>query len=101
MVGSIATECVNRAARINYICEHNIVINGQNKTHVLVNLSWFLYHSKHMNVGKPVSVWYDGLFEPPGIHTLVPVQFVNCRGVSVVDLLEGESVLFFVPCIDF
>ena len=54
-----------------------------------------------MIVGKPVSVWYDSLFEPSGIHTLLSVQFVNCRGVSVVDLLEGESVLFFVPCIDY
>ena len=52
----------------------------------LANQSWFCY--------------YD-VFEVGGMHSLVPIQFVKCRTVSLVDKLDGESVLFLSPCIDF
>lgn len=37
----------SRVARINYFIKHAVTINGQNKTHLLAHLSWFLYHPKH------------------------------------------------------
>ena len=37
-----------RAARIHYFCKHSVTINGENKTHMLTNLSWFLYHPKKL-----------------------------------------------------
>ena len=42
---------VTRAARINYFCKH-VTIEDVNKTHLLANLSWFLYHPKHTLLGK-------------------------------------------------
>ena len=94
-------DLVNRAVRINYFCKHRVTIEGQNKTHILVNLSWFLYHPRHTELGKPVTIWYDSLFEPCGLHTIIPIQFIKCRSVSQVDKLSDESVLFVIPCIDF
>ena len=77
---------------INYFCKHRVTIEGQNKILILVNLSWFLYHPKHTELGKPVTIWYDSLFEPCGLHIIIPIQFIKCRSVSQVDKLSDESV---------
>ena len=58
-----STDVVNRAARINYFCQHTNTINGQNKTYILVNLSWFLYHPKYADFGKPITITYLILVE--------------------------------------
>lgn len=99
-----STNVVNRAARINYFCKHTITIHGQSKTHVLVNLSWFLYHPKYADLGKPITLWYDSLFDPNGIHTLIPVQYIKKRTVSIVEKLNDHdslSVIIVIPCINF
>ena len=44
------------------------------------------------------TVWYNYLFEPGSVHTLVPVQLVKCRSASLVDKLDHVDV---IPCIDF
>lgn len=97
----VSDSCVVRAARINYFCKHATVINGYHKSHLLVNLSWFKYHPKNVAFGKPVTVWYHDLFEPCGIHSMIPIQFIKSRSVSLIDKLDGESVLFVTPLIDF
>lgn len=94
-------DVICRAARIQYFCKHTVTINGENKTHMLINLSWFLYHPKKDVFGKPITVWYNNLFEPCGVHTIVPVQLVKCRSVSLVDKLDHEDVFIVIPCIDF
>ena len=68
---------ITRAAKINYFCMHNFTLEGQMKAHALVNLSWFLYHSEHNKIGKPIKIWYDGLFEPSGIHIYPYSSTVN------------------------
>ena len=53
-------------------------------------------------VTLPNQSWFaTDVFEVGGMHSLVPIQFVKCRTVSLVDKLDGESVLFLSPCIDF
>jgi len=93
--------CVTRAARINYFSKHSACINGVNTTHLLANLSWFLYHPSHTSLGKPLTIWYNNLFEPCGLHTLLPVHFIKCRAVSIIDKLDQQDVNIVVPCIDF
>ena len=90
---------VARPARINYFAKHVATINGQTHTYLLVSLSWFTLHPKSSDFGKPVMVCYYDVFEVGGMHSLVPIQFVKCRTVSLVDKLDGESVLFLSPCI--
>ena len=87
-----------RAARLHYFCKHSATINGENKTHImLTKLSWFLYYPKKDMFGKPITVWYNNLFEPCGVHTIVPVQLVKCRSVCLVDKLDHEDVYICCP----
>ena len=59
---------VFRAVRINSFCKHVVAIDGQTKTHIiLVSLSWFRYHPKNSEFGKPTTVWYCDLFESFGM----------------------------------
>ena len=93
-----------RAARIDYFLLHSVTINGANFEHLLVSLSWFLYHPKFESKGKPITVWCHDLFEPSGVHTIVPVQLIKNRVVSLIcsnsGVVPGESVLLVCPCIE-
>ena len=93
-----------RAARINYFVLHRAIIDGKNYDHLLVSLSWFLYHPNLEAKGKPITVWCHDLFEPIGVHCLVPVQLIQNRVVSLIcsnsGLVPGESVLLVCPCIE-
>lgn len=88
-----------RLARINNFCKHSVQINGHHKAHLLINVAWFKSHPKKDAYGKPVTIWYHDLYED--FITIVPVQFVKSRSVSLVNKLDGESVLFAVPVLDF
>ena len=90
-----------RAARIDSFYKHTVTINGNSKAHLLVSLSWYKFHPKHSDFGKPVTVWYCDLFEYYDVYSLVPVQFIVIRTVGLIDKLDGESVLFAVPCLDY
>lgn len=90
-----------RAARIEFICKHAITVNELSKTNTLVSLSWYKMHPKSEEYGKPTTIWYYDLFEADNIYSLIPIQFIMSRCVSLVDKLDGESVLFVCPCIDF
>ena len=71
-----------RAARINSIILHRATI--EEKTHLLVSLSWFKFHRVMFKLGKPLTVWCPDLFEAEGIHSTVPIQFIKNRTVSIV-----------------
>ena len=89
-----------RPAKINFLCDHVVTIKNEDKTHLLVSLSWFQVHPKNTNFGKPVTVWCSNLFEPYGIHSLIPVQFIRHRAVALKDRLDGETVLFVTPTVE-
>ena len=85
-----------KAARINQFYKHSVSINNEVKDHILVSLSWFQEHPQRSLCGKPVTIWYKDIFQTDG---LIPVQLISSRAVSLVDKLNGELVLFVVPCI--
>ena len=91
---------IHHAVRINSFCKHTILLDGETKVHLLVSLSWYKYHLKHAECGKPVTIWYHDLFESVGIHSLLPVHFLVSRSVCLLDKLDDESVLFLCPCIE-
>ena len=95
-----ASKIVLRAVRINSFFKNVIEINGESKAHLLVSLSWFRHHPKNTELGKTTTVWYHDLFELYGLHSVIPIQFLQSRVVSLIQVLEGESVLFLCPCID-
>ena len=90
-----------RPAKINYFLCHNVYIDSVIHSHLLVYLSWYKCHPKVNSIGNPVTVWYEDLFEPFGIHSIIPVQLISCRSVSLKQKLDGETVLFVCPCINF
>ena len=90
----------SRAVQIDFFCKSIVEINGESKTHLLVSLA-FKPHPKIYELGKPTTVWYHDLFELHGFHSIIPVQFLTSRAVSLIEQLDNESVLFVCPCIDF
>ena len=73
-----------RFASINYFCKHSVDVRGENVCTI-------------QNIGKPITVWHCDIF---GIHTIVPVQLIKCRCVSLVDTLENSDVTIVVPTFD-
>ena len=73
-----------RAARIELFLLHRITIDDKYVEHLLVSLSCFMYHPQLNCKGKPITVWCPDLFEPLGVHSLVPVQLIDSRAVSYV-----------------
>lgn len=45
-----------RPAKINFFCEHVITIKNEDKSHLVVYLSWYKSHPKNSDFGKPVTV---------------------------------------------
>lgn len=92
----------DRPTRINFFVKHSVLVNGTLKTHLLFSASWFKYHPNKNSLGKPLTVWECDLFEA-GSCSVVPVQLIRSRTVSLVDSLDrcGGSVLLVSPCIDF
>jgi hypothetical protein len=90
-----------RPARINSILLHRPLINGEPHTILLVHLSWYKFHPRMLKLGKPITVWCSTVCEIDGIHSIVPIQVVHSRTVTLVTDLDGESVLIMCPCIQF
>ena len=96
-------ECVHRPTRINFFAKHNIEVNGIRHSLILFSASWFKYHPDKDIFGKPITVWECDIYETPGSHSIIPVEFIEFRTVSLVDQLSNISghVLLVCPCIDF
>ena len=92
-----------RPARINYLAKHTVTVQEERYEHLLVSVSWFKHHPLENIFGKPVSIWECDLFETPGVHSVIPVQFIRSRTVSLIDKIQEHdpTVLFVVPCVDF
>lgn len=87
-----------RAARINQFYKHSVTINNELKSHLLVSLSLYEEYPQRLSCGKPVTICYKDLFQSAH-DSLIPVQLISSRAVSLVDELNGDLVLFVVPCI--
>lgn len=49
-------------------------------------------------VHTPVSIWEHDIFEMPTI-SLLPVQFIKSRTISLVDVMENFGNVLYVVCI--
>lgn len=90
-----------RPARINSFLLHRPIISGEQRTILLVHLSWYKFHPKMLKLGKPNTVWCSSVFELDGIHSVVPIHLIQSRTVTLVTDLDGESVLIMCQCINF
>ena len=51
---------------------------------------------------KPITVWEPDTFETDYHHSVIPIQFIASRTVSLIDEVDGlGSALFVIPCINF
>ena len=89
-----------KIARINYFCKHSVSINQVHKVILLLNLCWLKEHPKSSIFGEPTTIWYTDLFESIN-YIFLPIQFVHCRAISLVEKLDGETVLYALPLVDF
>lgn len=85
-----------RAARVNHFLLQTIYINDKAYTHLLVCLSWYRFHPKMYSLGKPLSVWHSN-FEL--FKSIIPVQLVKHRTVSLSTEMDSTSVLLVSPCV--
>lgn len=99
----LAITSEERPARIEYFAQLTVTINDATLNHLLFSASWFKCHPRKNAFGKPVSVWECDVFDVPALSSLVPVQFINRRTVSLIDKLDDVigQVLYIIPCIDF
>ena len=73
-----------RPVRINYFAAHSIKVKDKFHSHVITAVSWFKKHPLQDVYGKPLTVWEHEIFEI-GFCTFVPIQFIKCRTISLVD----------------
>ena len=90
-----------RPVRINYFLMHRPVINGKQCTYLLAYLSWYKFHPSMLKLGKPLTVWCSSTFEVEGVHSVVPIQVINSRCVSLNTDINDENVLIVCPCVNF
>lgn len=89
-----------RPARINYFASVSIKINSEDQPTVIASVSWFQQHPLKNSCGKPLTVWESNTFET-NICTLIPIQFIGSRTVSIIDTVGYSNGLIVCPCIDF
>lgn len=63
-------------------------------------LSWYKFHHKMLSLGKPLTVWSPDIFEPEGVHSIIPIQMLKSRVVSLQTKIEDETVLIVSPCVE-
>ena len=92
----------HRPIKINYFAAHVFEIDGQNRSQILVSVSWYKKHKDKDCFGKPITIWECDLFET-SCFDLIPLAYVICRTVSLVDVLDttGSNALIICPCINF
>ena len=93
---SFQKSAILRVARINQFYKHSVTINDEVKSHLLAYLSWYQEHPRSSSHDKPVTIWYQDLFQT---NSIIPVQLIDSRAVSLVDELSGDPVLYVMPCL--
>ena len=91
-----------RPAQVNYFARHTVTIANTQHTFLLFRASWYKPHRNKDAYGKPITVWESDIYELPDSRSIVPIQFITSRTVSLIDKLPcGETVLLVCPCVDF
>ena len=77
-----------RPARINFLDSDTYIF-------ILAHSSWFKHHPQ---CGKPVTVWEHDDFQ---LRNFVPVQYIKCHTVSLIDKLDDVYGTVFFPIMSF
>ena len=80
----------------------NIQVNDMQHTIISVCISWFKQHPHNTEREKPVTIREPDTFETDSQYHIIPIQFIACRTVSLIDEIGGlGNALFIIPCINF
>ena len=91
-----------RPAQVNCFARHTVTIADTQHTLLLFRASWYKPHRNKDAYGKPITVWERDIYELPDSRSIVPIQFITSRTISLTDKLPcGETVLLVCPCVDF
>ena len=92
-----------RPVKINFFLKHSLNISGVFHTHLLASVSWFKHHPQKNFCGKPLPVWEPDIYEVHGVHSIIPIQLIKMKTVSLIGTLTVHpgSVLFVSPFTDF
>ncbi len=85
-----------RPCQVHFYARHAPCINGSSVTFLLFYATWFKPHRDVSLYGKPVSIWESDVFELSDTYSLLPVQFIQSRTVSLVDKLPTNETVLFV-----
>ena len=87
---------------ILYFAKVNMYIKNSSdvSSFVIARVSWYQPHPHRQLIGKPAEVWYNGLYEPFGIHSFLPLDSILCRCASVIKKINEETVKVIVPLLD-
>ena len=65
--------------RVLYYALHSMVVDGEIKQHLFARVEWYLEHPEKESLGKPLQIWYNGLFHPRSPASFIPVQRIANR----------------------
>ena len=98
----VSDEPEKRPVRVNFFAKHSIQVGDVQHTIISVCVSWFKKHPHNTDYGKPVTVWEPDTFETDSRYHIIPIQFIACRTVSLIDEIDGlGNALFIIPIINF
>lgn len=86
---------VNYFLKLSYHAQSDTV-----HTHTFISVSWFLHHPSRFEFGKPVQLWCKNAFEPGGLHSFVPLNYVVSRCIHSSMHVDGEDCLVVIPLIN-
>ena len=92
-----------RPVRINYFARHCITIDGTAHSLTVASVSWYKHHMLKDFYGEPITIWECDIFEVGGCHSIIPVQFIIKRTISLTDVFQptNSHALFICPCVEF
>lgn len=59
-----------------------------------------MVHPKRFEIGKPVEIWCNELYEPSSCNCFLPVDSFKDRIIFSKDIFSSEQVLVIIPVIE-
>ena len=83
--------------RVLYYALHSMVVDGEIncKQHLFARVERYLEHPEKESLGKPLQIWYNGLFHPRGPASFIPVQRIANR--FAYHVLSDEQLYNYLP----
>lgn len=95
-------EAEERPVAVKYFAKHTVSFKEVSYTFLLFYGWWHKPHAEKNLLGKPVTVWESDIYESDDCYSVIPVQAIKRRTISLVDKIStGETVLFVCPCVNF